>query len=205
MKLLLFSDLHCNSGAAETLVARATGADVVIGAGDFANGRKGIEICIDILKQITCPAVLVAGNNESTDELSNACREWPSAHVLHGTGVHLNGVDFFGIGGGIPVTPFGAWSYDFSEKQAINLLKNCPTGGVLISHSPPHGVVDLSSSGKHLGSTAVLAAIKAKSPALVACGHIHGSGGQKVSVKNTIVVNAGPYGVEVTINGGTKK
>ena len=47
-------------------------------------------------------AILVAGNNESTDELRDACRTWDSAQVLHGTGVTLNGASFFGLGGGIP-------------------------------------------------------------------------------------------------------
>jgi hypothetical protein len=28
--------------------------------------------------------VLVAGNNETTAELEEACRDWPQAHLLHG-------------------------------------------------------------------------------------------------------------------------
>lgn len=196
MRLLLFSDLHCNAAAAEALVARASQADVLIGAGDFGNGRRDVEVCIDILKAVQRPTVLVAGNNESTEELAAACAGWPTAHVLHGTGVILNGMLFFGIGGGIPVTPFGAWSYDFSEQQASGLLKNCPPGGVLVSHSPPHGTVDVASSGKHLGSRSVLAAIKRVNPRLVVCGHIHGSAGEQAILGKTVVINAGPQGIE---------
>ena len=82
MKLLLFSDLHADTAAARQLVERARLADVIIGAGDFGNVRRDLRPCLDVLRAIDRPAVLVAGNNESTDELTDACRVWPQAHVL---------------------------------------------------------------------------------------------------------------------------
>ena len=85
MKLLLFSDLHTNTIATRRLLARAATVDVLIGAGDFATLRQHLSRCIDILQAIDRPTVLVAGNNETTDELRAACAQWPSAHVLHGT------------------------------------------------------------------------------------------------------------------------
>src|SRR5437867_3967508 len=141
MKLLLFSDLHNDVAAARRLVTLAARADVLIGAGDFCNVRRGLRTCLDVLRVIDKPAVLVAGNNESTEELAGACRDWPQAQVLHGSGTTIAGIDFFGIGGGVPITPFGSWSYDFTEEEAAALLKNCPLGGVLVSHSPPKGAV----------------------------------------------------------------
>jgi Icc-related predicted phosphoesterase len=93
------------------------------------------------------------------------------------------------------VTPFGSWSYDFTEDQAASLLARCPVGAVLVSHSPPQGVVDVSSRGQSLGSAAVRDAILSKKPRLVVCGHIHESGGQIAWLGKTPVVNAGPTGV----------
>ena len=196
MKLLLFSDLHCDSEAAAQLVNRARSVDVVVGAGDFGTVRSGINICIEILQKITKPAILVAGNNESTEELLEACSSWPHAHVLHGSAITVGGVVFFGIGGGIPITPFGSWSYDFSEDEATKLLAGCPKGCVLVSHSPPLGAVDVSSSGRSLGSTAVREVILRQQPLLVVCGHIHGSGGQTANLGKSTVINAGPDGME---------
>jgi Icc-related predicted phosphoesterase len=196
MKLLLFSDLHEDEAAARRLVERAEAADVVIGAGDFGNVRRGVAACIDMLRTIDRPAVLVPGNNESLEELAEACRTWPRAHVLHGSGVTLAGVSFYGLGGGVPVTPFGAWSYDFTEDQAARLLAQCPAGGVLVSHSPPKGAVDRSSRGQSLGSVAVRDAVLRLRPVLVVCGHIHGCAGQHTLLGGTPVVNAGPAGVE---------
>jgi Icc-related predicted phosphoesterase len=199
MKLLLFSDLHADAEAARRLVARARDVDVVVGAGDFATVRRRLHVGLDILKAIDRPAVLVAGNNESTDELVEACRDWPAAHVLHGSAVTIAGVAFFGIGGGIPVTPFGSWSYDFTEDEATTLLARAPAGCVLVSHSPPKGAADTDSRGKSLGSVAVRQAVERLRPVLVVCGHIHGSGGTQAILGSTPVVNAGPDGIDFTL------
>jgi len=55
------------------LVELSAEIDVVIGAGDFANVRQGISTCIEVLRGIEKPTVLVAGNNESYEELLGAC------------------------------------------------------------------------------------------------------------------------------------
>ena len=199
MKLLLFSDLHTNVAAAQRLVELSRDAEVVIGAGDFASARRGLSIGIEVLRQIQKPTVLVPGNNESYDELVNACSGWANAHVLHGKGIELAGVPFFGIGGGIPITPFGAWSFDFSEDDATRLLSECPAGAVLVSHSPPKGAVDQSASGQSLGSTAVRDAVVRLKPRLVVCGHIHASAGQQAYINNTPVINPGPDALFVEI------
>jgi Icc-related predicted phosphoesterase len=196
VKLLLFSDLHSDLGAARLLVAWARRADVVVAAGDFCNAHQRLPACLDVLRAIDRPTVLVAGNNETTEELIAGCRAWPHAHVLHGSGVALGGVEFFGLGGGVPVTPFGSWSYDFTEEQAAGLLAGCPAGCVLVSHSPPRGAVDVSSRGENLGSVSVRAAIQRVRPVLVVCGHIHASAGAQAFLGTTPVINAGPAGIE---------
>lgn len=193
-RLLLFSDVHTDLNACRRLVDRAPEADVVVGAGDFCMARRNLEATIDVLSQIDVPTVLVPGNSESEGELATACQDWPSAHVLHGDGLRLEGVPFFGIGGGIPVTPFGPWSYDFTEADAEAMLADCPEEGILVSHSPPANVVDRDSRGRHLGSTAIREAIEEKTPVLTVCGHIHGSWGEQAELGPTTVINAGPEG-----------
>ena len=193
--MLLFSDLHTDTEASKRLVALSKEADVAVGAGDFANARSGISKCIDVLRQIRVPTVLVPGNNESLKELGDACRSWVGVHVLHGCGVDISGQHFFGLGGGIPVTPFGSWSWDFSEDDGEALLANCPPGAVLVSHSPPKGAVDVSSSGRSLGSTSVRNAVIRLKPKLVVCGHIHASAGQQAMIETTPIINAGPEGI----------
>jgi Icc-related predicted phosphoesterase len=202
MKLLLFSDLHTQAPAASALVQTAMEVDVAIGAGDFASVRRGLSVCIDVLRDIRIPTVLVPGNNESLDELQAACKDWQNATVLHGQSVGVHGQVFFGIGGGIPITPFGSWSYDFSEADAERLLAACPAGAVLISHSPPKGAVDTDSSGKSLGSVAVREAVLRLKPRLVVCGHIHACAGQTAHIGGVPVINPGPGGVVYSLGNG---
>jgi Icc-related predicted phosphoesterase len=203
-QLLLFSDVHNDHAACERLVEQAAEADLVLGAGDFCTMRRGLSETLDRLAAIETPTVVVPGNSESVEELRAAVDEagWAAATVLHGNGATVNGHAVFGIGGGIPVTPFGDWSYDFTEEEATDLLRDCPEGAMLVSHSPPHNVVDQDSSGQHLGSQAVRETIERTHPRLVACGHIHGSWGETDTLSGTPVINAGPQGVMWTLSTG---
>jgi Icc-related predicted phosphoesterase len=193
VKLLAFSDLHRDLGAAGDLVARSADADVVIAAGDFASIHEGLEETIDALRPIAAPTVLVPGNNETEDALRAACDGWDSATVLHGQGAEIDGARFFGLGAGIPITPWD-WSFDLDEDQAAERLAGCPEGAVLVVHSPPQGHCDESGTGAHLGSQAILAAIEAKQPKVAVCGHIHESWGAESEVGSTPVFNLGPKG-----------
>ena len=192
MKLLVFSDLHRDLDRAERLVELAREADVVVGAGDYATMRRGLEGVIEVLSAIEVPTVLVPGNAETDVELWQACAAWPSAHVLHGQAAQIDGVSFFGLGGGVPPTPF-PWSFDLSEDEAAAKLESCPEGAVLVVHSPPKGYLD-EAHGRHLGSRAVLEAIERKRPSLAVCGHIHQCWGCEAGIGTTPVVNAGPDG-----------
>ena len=112
MRLLLFSDLHSDFRTASKLVELSKDVDIVVGAGDFCIGRRGLESIINALSSIKKPTVL-----------------------------------------------------------------------------------DLSSAGRRLGSRAVRTAIEDKQPALVVCGHIHGSSGQTDRLGDITVINAGPQGI----------
>jgi Icc-related predicted phosphoesterase len=198
VKLLAFSDLHRDLGQAERLVERSSEADVVIAAGDFASVHKGLDEAIGALSAISVTTILVPGNNETEDALRSACEGWDAATVLHGQGTEIDGTTFFGLGAGIPVTPWD-WSFDLDEDQAAEKLAGCPEGAVLVVHSPPKGHCDQSSAGDHLGSEAILAAIDAKQPQLAVCGHIHESWGAESEIGPTRVLNLGPSGTAIEL------
>jgi Icc-related predicted phosphoesterase len=191
VKLLAFSDLHRDVEQAALLVESARAADAVIAAGDFASIHKGLEETIEALRPIDKPTLLVPGNNETEDALREACEGWESATVLHGEGTEVDGVSFFGLGAGVPVTPWG-WSFDLTEEEAEAKLADLPEGGVLVVHSPPKGHVD---GGRELGSEAVLRAIEDKQPELAVCGHIHECWRQEATIGRTRVINLGPEGM----------
>jgi Icc-related predicted phosphoesterase len=191
MKILAFSDLHHSMARAEVIVEAAKGADLVIGAGDFCNMREGLPEAMGMLGGITAQMVVVPGNAESHDELIEAAPA--GVHVLHGDGVEIDGVRLFGLGYGVPVTPFGAWSCDLSEATAAEMLSACKTADIMVLHSPPRGVVDQTSGGMSVGSVAIYEAIERIQPELAFCGHIHDSWGQSGMIGRTKVVNLGPF------------
>jgi Icc-related predicted phosphoesterase len=193
VRVLAFSDLHRYLGAAAELVEASADADVVIGAGDFASIHEGLGETIDALASIEAPTILIPGNNETDEALREAAARWPTATVLHGEGTALDGVDFYGLGAGVPITPWD-WSFDLDEDAAADRLAGCPEGAVLVVHSPPRGHVDQSGAGDHLGSTAILAAIEDKRPRLAVCGHIHESWGARSKLGPTEIANLGPDG-----------
>ena len=192
MKLLAFSDLHRDLDQAATLVEMSAEADAVIGAGDFASVHEGLEETIAALAAIEKPTVLVPGNNETEDALREAAAGWDAATVLHGGETTIGGVGFYGLGAGVPVTPW-EWSFDLDE-EAAEMIAPCPEGAVLVLHSPPRGHCDEAGDGNHFGSRALLEAIEAKRPRLAVCGHIHESWGCESQVGATPVRNLGPKG-----------
>jgi len=198
VKLLAFSDLHRDLDQAARLADRSSEADVVVAAGDFASIHEGLEETIDALRPISVPTVLVPGNNETEDALRAACDGWEAATVLHGESAEIDGTQFFGLGAGIPITPWEG-SCDLDEEQAARKLSGCPEGAVLVVHSPPKGYCDESSTGDHLGSQAILEAIEAKRPRVAVCGHIHESWGTESEIGPTRVLNLGPSGTAIEL------
>ena len=198
MRILAFSDLHRDLSQAARLVEAATDSDLVIGAGDFASIHDGLEETIAALSPIEAPTLLVPGNNETEAALRAAAGGWEAATVLHGEPANVDGTTFFGLGAGIPITPWD-WSFDLSDDAAAEILAGCPEGAVLILHSPPHGHVDSSSSGQHLGSVAIRDAIEARHPRVAVCGHIHESWGARSKIGATEIFNLGPDGTWIEV------
>jgi uncharacterized protein len=193
VRLLAFSDLHRDLEQARRLVELSADADVVVAAGDLASVHRGLEQTVQALEPIERRTVLVPGNNETDVALREACRGWRAATVLHGEATEIDGVDFFGLGGGVPVTPWD-WSFDLEEHEAEAKLAGCPEGAVLVAHSPPKGYVD-----GGLGSVAVREAIERAKPRVALCGHIHQCWGQEATIGPTRVINLGPDGTFVTV------
>jgi uncharacterized protein len=193
VRILAFSDLHRDLDQAAQLVEMSADADLVIGAGDFASIHEGLAETIGTLAPISTPTLLVPGNNETEDALREAAEGWTAATVLHGSGAVVDGVEFYGLGAGIPVTPW-EWSFDLDDDAAAEMLAPCPEGAVLVLHSPPRGHCDTNGAGDHFGSEALLRVIEEKRPRLAVCGHIHESWGCESRIDETPIRNLGPSG-----------
>jgi Icc-related predicted phosphoesterase len=188
VKVLAFSDLHCDLAGARSLVERSADVDLVVGAGDFASVHSGLEETMAALAFDGTPFLVVPGNNETEDALRSAT----AATVLHGEGDADRRL--WGLGAGVPTTPWD-WSFDLSEEEAAERLEGMPADlDLLILHSPPYGHCDVSGQGEHLGSRAIADAIEVKQPRVAVCGHIHESWGAESRIGATQVINLGPEG-----------
>jgi len=192
MKILAFSDLHRDVNAAQKLLSASREADVVVGAGDFATRQMGAADTLSVLKKLHCPFVLVNGNHETLDEVKRITDKWHNVYVLHGKGIEIQGITFFGLGCEIPLVNAALWNVGIGEDEAVNLLQACPANSILVTHAPPYGHCDGQADGSHGGSRAILSCVEKTQPQYVLCGHIHHSWGQTSQVQNTKILNLGP-------------
>ena len=190
MKILAFSDLHLVEELAADLVTASVGADLVIGAGDFCNTRQGLPRAMEMLAGIAAPMVVVPGNAESAEELHGCAL--PFMTVLHGQAAEVEGLRIFGLGGGIPETPFGDWSFDLSDRAAARELAKASEIDILVTHSPPKDTGDTTSAGLSIGSESILAAIQTLQPKLAVYGHVHDCWGYRGQIGAAQCAKLGP-------------
>lgn len=196
MKILAVSDLHLDNAAAEALLARANGVDLVLGAGDFASRREGLADYMRPLEPIAAKSVLIPGNNESESELRAAT----SATVLHGESLDRGGLRIVALGAGIPPLPPMPWeSWDLTEAEAEAALAPFDTCDILLVHSPPQGVADVIRGHGPVGSTALRRAAERMAPRLMVFGHVHDCWGQEGRIGATLCRNLGPEGAEFVL------
>ncbi|SHI85730.1 Predicted phosphoesterase [Palleronia salina] len=189
MRIVAVSDLHLDAARAEALVAASQGADLVIGAGDFAQNHDGLDAYMARLAPLADRMIVVPGNNETLEALRGAT----DALVLHGGWVDWNGVIVAGLGGGVPPIPPQPWgSWDLDEAAAGDLLDAIPVADVLVTHSPPYGMGDDHAREGRIGSTAIKSAILRLKPALSLFGHVHDCWGESGTLGPTRWRNLGP-------------
>jgi Icc-related predicted phosphoesterase len=77
------------------------------------------------------------------------------------------------------------------EDELARHFEVIPDGiDVLITHTPPRGHGDLTSTGDHVGSEALLAAIERRQPPLAVFGHIHEGRGEPTRIGRTLCANS---------------
>jgi len=169
--------------------------DILIHAGDFsAFGDTPIEV-IDFNRWLgTLPhryKVVIAGNHDWMFERHpGTARELlTNAIYLENSGTELAGLKIWGS----PVQPeFNNWAFNVARGAAIRRYWQMISTGtdVLITHGPPHGVLDTAHpTTAHLGCEELAEAVQQIRPMLHVFGHIHGGQGQ-LNSDGTLYVNA---------------
>lgn len=189
MRILAIADPHGNYSSIQALLDKAGKVDAVMIAGDITNfgpDEKANEL-IDMFEQTV---MAVPGNCDHTTILEVLDRS--TAINLHNNIVSIGQITFAGMGGSNPTpfcTPFEIEEEKINEELSQLLVEAEKSGNpiVLLTHAPPHSILD------NVGDTHVGCQTFAKHMGkvkLIVCGHIHEARGI-VQNCDTLVVNPG--------------
>ncbi len=129
----------------------------------------------------------IPGNCDPPGTLAHIERKAISLHLKK---VRIDGHILGGIGGSNP-TIFDTPN-EMSEEDIMTQLKPVMEKDmILVLHCPAYGILDVSFSGKHVGSVSIAKLVEEFKPKIVLCGHIHEDRGI-VEKDGTVFMNPGP-------------
>jgi Icc-related predicted phosphoesterase len=133
--------------------------------------------------------VVICGNHDFCfqDHPAEARARITNATYLEDSGAEIAGLKFYGS----PWTPlFWNWAFMLSEVDLAAKWALIPSGlDVLITHGPPHGILDLTNRSERAGSLTLLHRAYEVKPRLHVFGHIHEAAGRS-DIDGTIFLNA---------------
>ena len=187
MLLYAVADVHSRKARLEIIQKNIEKykPDALIIAGDITNYINP-KPTLSKLNNLSIPVFIVRGNSDlkRVDKIIDAS---DFIHTLHLKEVHTNGSSFIGISGTIPV-PFSS-RLAFNEKKVLDKIEPLlHSDSVLVTHTPPFGVLDEVLGKYHAGCKSLYDSIIKYQPGLVICGHIHESTGSAF-INKTLVVN----------------
>ena len=198
MKILAFVDLHSSVKALDAVIRKVKKEkpDVIVCAGDLSIFEQGLRYTLFELSKLKIPCLVIHGNHETEDSMKKVCKKFPNLVFLHKRSHILNGTIFLGYGGG------GFSTEDKGFAKAAKLFKDKIKGYkkvVLVTHAPPYKTKLDKIIDKHCGSKPIKKFIENNKISLVVCGHLHENAGKEDKVKDTLIINPGPYASTVHV------
>ncbi len=162
--------------------------DILIHAGDCTDGgtRNETENFLQwFSRQPHKHKILVPGNHDFYFEKVENIKKIPgNIHILIDQGLELEGLKFWGS----PVTP-GLRNWAFNRERGDEIKKHwdlVPVDTqVLITHTPPYGILDEINNGTHLGCEELNKILPVVEPDFHLFGHIHPASGILIRPKTS--------------------
>lgn len=189
MRLVCLSDLH-----AQKIYFDIPSGDVLVIAGDICNRGTLEEIkrFDQFLSDLPHRHKLVVAGNHDLPFAKLAAEKagalLKNAIYLQDSSAEIKGVKFWGSPWQLR---YFDGAFDLAQRQELaEKWARIPVDtDVLITHTPPHGILDRTRRGKHVGCRDLAIAIQHISPKAHIFGHIHESAGL-CQVSGCIFVNA---------------
>lgn len=190
MRLVCIADLHIM--ARQSMPTNLPSGDVLVVAGDIC--RTGSLAEIDyfdgwIARQPHQYKVVIAGNHDwpfvKTENPNGLLK---NGIYLQDSAVTINGTKFWGS----PWQPkYFDGAFDLARGPELAAMwKKIPKDiDVLITHTPPFGVLDRTRRGRHIGCKDLSEAVQRIMPKAHIFGHVHESHGL-IKINDTVFVNA---------------
>ena len=186
MRIVVISDTH---GLHEDLILPA--GEMIIHAGDISERGTEEEIVsfLEWYASLNFKYKIVIGGNhdifldESAVEFSALVP--PEISYLRNGLVTIEGIRLWGS----PTTPdFMEWAFGKRRDEMKEHWKYVPNNvDILITHTPPFGILDKSRNYTSLGCRDLLTKVKEMKPKFHIFGHIHASYGQEKIGKTTFI------------------
>ena len=189
MKLVIISDSHGRHEDLGTLRG-----DLLIHCGDSGNGFTRHADDVDRLDawfgQQRFDRILCIGGNHDFEMQARAergGRVFRNAEYLQDQAYEYRGVRFYGS----PWTPeLVNWAFYLDDEELRDRWESIPDEvEVLITHTPPFGILDRNSSGRNCGCRELQRRLLDLHPRIHCFGHIHASAGT-TSMNGTTFINA---------------
>lgn len=188
MRIVCISDTH--GGHRDLAVPKC---DLLIHAGDVTRYGRLDELNDFNLWLESLPhrhKIMVAGNHDFCfQEQPNLARERIThAIYLEDSTIEIHGLKFYGS----PWQPFfGGWAFNLHRGEALAAVwdKIPDDTDILITHSPPQGILDRNRWGDSCGCRDLLGRLMEVRPRLHVFGHIHEAAG-RIDILRTTYVNA---------------
>jgi predicted phosphohydrolase len=186
MRFVVLSDTHGHHRSLTLPVG-----DVLIHAGDLT-ARGEVEEVVDFLDWLAGLdyryKIIIGGNHDFfLDRQPAAFQNMlpPDITYLNHEGYDIGHLRLWGA----PASPdLPGWAFGKSRDAMQDYWKQLPANiDILITHTPPSGILDRSSSGHSLGCTALLQKIREIVPRYHLFGHIHASYGTLRTGETTFI------------------
>jgi len=195
IKAIAITDIHFNLSNLRKIILQSKDYDLLLVAGDITNFGKGAEAreVIKILNETSKEYYFVPGNCDYAKEFPSDVNE----RNIHGKYARFRDIAIIGLGGSTP-TPFNT-PFELSEEMIQKLLNETYSNIkekynklILMSHVPPYNtLLDMTKTGRHVGSRSVRKFIEEYNVDLVISGHVHEA--RNIDrLGKTILVNPGP-------------
>lgn len=187
MRIVCVSDTH---GYHE--LTQVPDGDILVHGGDICRhgGLEDVEEFNRWLGKLPHRhKVVICGNHDwcFQEKPTEAQARITNAIYLQDSGCEIDGLKFYGS----PWTPlFCDWSFMLAEADLAAKWAAIPLRlDVLITHGPPHGILDWTNRNEAAGSLSLLHRVRELKPRLHVFGHIHEAAGRKDD-GDTIFLNA---------------